>query len=86
MVVCEPPTIEDLKEKIEDIRMSLFDLIEEHHAVGATPHCLRQFSTFLVTDVSGRRADQSAYRVAFHELAHVQTDHGVFVIEQNFCE
>ena len=40
-----------------------------------------QLATLFVADVARRGADQAADRVPLHELAHVDADHGVLVVE-----
>src|SRR5690606_2773342 len=42
----------------------------------------RQLTPFLIAYVTWRGAHQSANRVAFLVLAHVNADHGVLVVEQ----
>ena len=44
---------------------------------------LGQLAAFFVADVSRRGADQPAHRVLLHELAHVDADHRVLVVEQH---
>ena len=43
---------------------------------------LGQAAAFLVADIAGRGADQAGDAVPLHELAHVDADHVVFVVEQ----
>ncbi len=66
--------------------MGLLDFIQEHHGIRPPADRFGELASFFVTHVSWRRADQAAHRVLFHELAHVETDHGVFVVEQRLGE
>ena len=56
----------------------------KHHAVRAAADGFGEHAPFFVTDVARRGADQAADGVLFHELAHVEADHGVLVVEQHF--
>ena len=82
----QPPVIEDLEEDIEDFRVRLLDLVEQHHGVGTPPHGLGELSAFLVSDIPGRRADETCHRVPFHVLGHVDPDHGGLLVEEEFRE
>ena len=62
--------------------MRLFDLIEEHHGVWPAAHRLGELSTFVIADVAWRRSDQARGGVALHELAHVEPDDRVLVVEE----
>src|SRR3712207_435547 len=62
--------------------MSLLYLVEENYRVGTTPDSLGELAALVVADVAWRRADQAANGVALHVLGHVQTDHGVLVVEE----
>ena len=52
------------------------------HRVGPAADGLGEVAALLVADVAGRRADQPGHGVPLHELAHVEADHGVLVVEQ----
>ena len=45
---------QNLEQEMHDIRMSLFDLIEQHHRVGAPSHRFGKLTAFLVADVARR--------------------------------
>ncbi len=86
VAVGQAPVVQDLEQEVEDFRMGLLDLVEEDHAVGATPHRLSQLATFLVTHIAGRRTNHTGHRVALLVLAHVQADHGLLVIEEELSQ
>src|SRR6185369_17456342 len=58
------------------------DLVEEHHRERTPTHLLRQLTTLVVPDVSGRGPDQAGHRVPVVELRHVQLDQRVLTAEQ----
>ncbi len=64
--------LEDLQQHIEDIRMRLLHLVEQHHAVGVTPHPLGKLATLAIADIAGRRADHLRDLVPFHILRHIE--------------
>src|SRR5271166_4144059 len=79
--VGEPAVFEDLQQQVEDVRMRLLDLIEQHDGVRAAAHRLGELSAFFVADVAWRRADQPRDRVLLHVLGHVDAHQGVSVVE-----
>ena len=66
--------------------MRLLDLVEEDDGVGPAADGLGQLAAFVVADVARRRADQARDGVLLHVLAHVDADHGVLVVEEEFGE
>jgi hypothetical protein len=73
---------EDLQQHVEDVGVSLFELVEQDQAVGLAADLLGELATFVVADVTGGGADEAGDVVLFHELGHVDLDHGVAVVEQ----
>ncbi len=86
MAIGEPAVVEDLEQDVEDFRMGLLHLVEEHDTVRPPPDRLGQLAAFLIPDVSGRGADEPGNRVPFGVLAHVDPDHGPLVVEQELRE
>ena len=66
--------------------MRLLDLIKEDDGVRLPAYGLGELSALVVSDVSGRRSDQTGDRVLLHVLRHVDTHHVVLVIEEVFCQ
>ena len=64
--------------------MCLLDLIEQNHLIRAPADGFRQGTSFLIADIAGRRADKSGNRMLFHVFGHVDANHCLFVIEQEF--
>jgi len=84
LVVGQASVVQHLKQDIEHIRMRLLDFVEQYHRVRLASHGFGQLSTFIVTHVSRRRTDESAHRMLFLILAHVDTGHQRFIVEQVF--
>ena len=82
LAVGQPAVVEHLQQHVEDVRVGLLDLVEQHDLIGPPPHGLRERAAFLVTDVAGRRADQPRHRMLLHVLRHVDANERVLVVEQ----
>src|SRR5262245_61217913 len=82
----QPPVVEDLQQQVEDIVVSLLDLIEEDHRVGTSSHGFRQLTALLIADITWWSSDQAGDRVLLLVFGHIDPDHRVFVIEEKFCE
>ena len=80
--VRQTTVIEDLQQHVEDVRMRLLDLVEQHDGVRPPPNRFRQLAPFLVADVSRRRADHARDRVLLHVLRHVEPHERPLVVEQ----
>ena len=86
VAIGQPPVIQHLEQKVEDVPMGLFDLVEQDHLIRPPADRFGQCPAFLVADIAGRRPDQARYRVPLHIFRHVDTDHGGVVIEHELGE
>ena len=66
--------IHDLQEDVEQVRMGLFDFVEQKHAMGMLIDRVGQQAALVETDIAGRCADQARNRVALHIFRHVEAD------------
>src|SRR6266511_1692996 len=82
--VGQPPVVQNLQHDVEDVVMSLIDLVEEDHRIGTPPDGLSQLSALFVTDVAWRRADQPGHGVPLLVFRHINTDHRALVVEEKF--
>ena len=82
--VGQAPVIEHLQQHVEDIRMRLLDLVEQHDLIGPPPHGFGQRAAFVVTDIARRRADQTRDRMLLHVFRHVHAQQSRLVVEQEF--
>ena len=73
--------IENLQQDIEHIRMRFFDLVKQDHRIRLPPHRLGQLPTLFIADVTGRGSKQSADRMSFHILGHVNANQVLFAVE-----
>ena len=74
VVVGELAVVHDLQQQIEDIRMRLLDLVEQYHRMRLFGHRLGEQTALVVTDIAGRRTDQTRDGMPLHVLGHIETD------------
>ena len=86
LTVGHTTVIKHLQKDVENIRVSLFHLIEQNDAIRFTANGLCQVAAFLIAHISRRCTDQTSHRVLFHELTHINTDHGIFRIKEEFSQ
>ena len=84
--VGQSPVVQHLEQHVEDVRVRLLDLVEQHDRVRPAADLLREHAAFLVADVAGRGAEETGHRELLHVLGHVHTDQRVLVAEQVFGE
>ena len=84
MAVGQTTILEHLQQHVEHVRMSLLHLVHQHDRVGFATHSLGQVAALLVADVARRCADQTRDRMFLHELGHVDADHRLFGVEEEF--
>ena len=80
--VGQAAVFEDLQQRVEDVGVGLFDLVEEHDGERLATNGFGELTALFVTDVARRRADEAAHRVLLHVLGHVELDERVLVIEE----
>lgn len=76
----------DLQQHVVDVRVCLFDFVEQHDGVRTATDLLGELSTFIEADVSGRSTDQATDVVLLHVFGHVDLDEGIFIAEHEFGE
>ena len=64
LAVGQAAVVEHLQQHVEDVRVGLLDLVEQHDLVGPPADRLGQRPAFLVADIARRRADQRGPRSA----------------------
>ena len=63
--------VEHLVKQVQDIRVGLLYLVEQHHRVGLLSHGLRQYAALSIADVAGRCSDQSGQGMFLLVLRHI---------------
>ena len=82
LVVREAAVVQQLEQDVEHIRVGLFNLVKEEHAVGPAPHGLGELAPLVVAHVARRRAHQAGNGVLLHILRHVDADHVPLVVKE----
>ena len=70
--VGDAPFVKDLQQDVHHVRMCLFDLVKQDHRIRFAAYFFRQLSRFVITDVTGRRADDARHGVLLHKLGHIE--------------
>ena len=64
--------------------MRFLDFVEQHNLIEAATDRFSQHTTFIITDIPRRCANKSRDRVLLHEFTHVDADHRLIIVEQEF--
>jgi len=78
--------VEHLEEDVEDVGVGFFDFVEQDDAVRLAADGFAELAALFVSDVAGRCPDEAGHGVFFHVFAHVESDDGSFVVEEEFGE
>ena len=73
--------LKNLEEQVHDVRMGFFDFVEEHHGVGTATHRFGELAALFVSDITGRRTDETAAGEFLHVLGHVDLDERVILTD-----
>ncbi len=82
LAIGEAAIVQHLQQDVEHIGVRLFHFVEQDQRVRAATHGLGEVTALFVAHVTRGRTDQARHAVLFHELAHVDADHGVAAVEQ----
>ena len=86
MAICEPPVVQHLQQYVEYIVVRFFDFVEQDQRVRLPTHGFGEITTFFVTDIPRRGANQPSHRMFFHELRHVDPNHRFGAVKENLSE
>ena len=78
--------LQNLQQDILDIRVCLFDLVKQHHAVRAAAHSLGQLPALIVAEVARRRAQQPGSGVLLLILRHIELEQRFLAAEPADCQ
>ncbi len=65
---------------------AFFYFIEQDDRIWFAAYCLRQLSTFIISNVSRRRTNQTSRTELLLVFAHINTCHHVLVVKQIICQ
>jgi hypothetical protein len=77
----QPTLVQDLQQQIENLRMCLFDFIEQHDAVRTLPQRTAELAVAIVPDVPRRSSQQPRNRMPLLVFRHVDGDQPPLVFE-----
>ncbi len=63
LAVGQAAVVEQLQQDVHDVRMRLFDFVEQHHGVRTPPNGFRELAGLVVAHISGRCSDEARYGV-----------------------
>ena len=66
--------VHDLQQDVENIRMGLFDLVEQQHGMRFFGHSLSEQTALIKANIARRGPDEAGHRMAFHVLRHIKAD------------
>ena len=78
--------IKNLKKNIKHIGMRLFDLIKQNNRIRATANLLSKLTCLIISNVSGRRSNDSRNRMLLHKLRHIKSDKRLRLLEKILCK
>ena len=64
--------VKHLQQQVKDFGVCFFDFIQQQYTVWLFRDGFREQSALVVTNISGRRTNQSRYRVSFHVFRHIE--------------
>ncbi|MNO80057.1 hypothetical protein D3C76_712490 [compost metagenome] len=64
--------------------MRFLDLVEQNHTVGLAADTLCQLTAFVISHITGWRADQTSNRMPLHVLRHINTNDRLLVTKHRF--
>ena len=85
-IVVQFALFKNLKEKVEHVRVRLFNFIKKNYGIRMTAHLFRKNSAVLVADVSRRSTDKTRRIVLFHKVRHIYSDKLGVASEHKFCK
>eukprot|EP00043_Microstomoeca_roanoka_P023687 m.259125 g.259125 ORF g.259125 m.259125 type:complete len:631 (-) comp34017_c0_seq1:207-2099(-) len=71
-MVGQLPVVHDLQQDVVDIRVGLFDLVKQQHAMRMLVDAIGQKPALIEADIARRRTDQARDRVFLHVFRHVE--------------
>ena len=86
MTVGQPPIVQNLKQRIEDIRMCLLDLVKQNDRVGFPPDRFGQLPAFVIAHIPRRRTNETRDRMLLHVFRHIEPDHIRLIVEQKLSQ
>ena len=84
--ICKAPIIKNLKQYIKYITVCFFNLVQQNNTVRTTTNSLCKLSSFIISNIAGRRSNETRNTVLLHIFTHINADHASFIIKEYFCK
>ena len=68
LTIGQAAVIQHLKQNVENVRMGLFHLVEQHDLIRPAADSLGEHTAFFISHISWRRTDEPCNTVLFHEF------------------
>ena len=75
VMVGQRAMVHHLQQDVVDIRMRLFDFVQQHHGMRVLVDAVGQETTLIEADITGRCAEQTRHGMTFHIFRHVEAQH-----------
>ena len=72
VVIRQLAVVHNLQQNVVEVRMCLFDFVEQKHTVRMLVHAVCQQPALIEANIAGRRADETRYGVALHIFGHIK--------------
>jgi len=76
--ICESAVIQDLQEEGDEFPGGFLYLINQNDGIWLATDVLRELPALIITDITGRRSNQSRDRMLFRILRSINTDHSIW--------
>ena len=86
LAIGQAALLQHLQQNVEDIRVRLLDLVEQHDRVRVATNGLGELAALVVTDVTRRATDELGDLELATELGHVEADERVLAAKEVFGE
>ena len=82
LAIGQAAIIQNLQQYVEDVRMCLFDFVQQDDTVGVTAYSLGKLATLVIAHISWRGTDQAGHSVLLHVFAHIDAHHVALIIKE----
>ena len=74
-MVGQRAVVHHLQQDVVDVRMRLFDFVQQHHGMRMLIDAIGQETALVEADITGRCTKQARHGMTFHVLRHIEAQH-----------
>ena len=82
LAIGQAAIVQNLQQHIEDVRMGLFDFVQQDDAVGVTAYSLSQLTALVIAHIAWRGTNQTGHGVLLHIFTHIDAHHVALIIKE----